>query len=106
MEVYWYYVIFAVVLVIFGITQYKNAKSWLLWAVTEAEAYWGGETGQLKLAYVYDLFVDKFKFLSSVVTFSIFEKLVDSALENMREMLEENMAIQSVVIGGMIDVDY
>ncbi|MFR6482019.1 MAG: hypothetical protein ACLUPD_10785 [Anaerotignum faecicola] len=40
--------------------QREKVKEWLLLAVTEAEKELGSGTGQLKLRYVYDLFLRRF----------------------------------------------
>lgn len=77
--------------------QIANLKEWLLWAVTEAETALGGGTGKLKLRYVYDLFVAKFPWLVRVVSFEVFSSLVDSALDEMRELLEKNAAVKTLV---------
>ena len=42
--------------------QLEIVKEWLLLAVVEAEKKLGGGTGQIKLRYVYDMFIEKFKF--------------------------------------------
>ena len=55
--------------------QLEVVREWLLLAVIEAEKALGSGTGQVKLRYVYDLFIDKFKFLSLVVTFNQFSEL-------------------------------
>ena len=44
-------------------SQIAKIKEWLLYAVTEAEKELGSGTGQLKLRYVYDMFVAKFPYL-------------------------------------------
>lgn len=72
-------------------------KEWLLWAVVQAEADLGGGTGQLKLRYVYDLFVTQFPWAAKVVSFELFSSMVDEALDRMREMLETNPAIAALV---------
>ncbi len=73
--------------------QLTKVREWLLLAVTKAEAKLGGGTGKLKLRYVYDMFVGKFSWLAKVITFEQFSKLVDDALEEMRELLKNNEAI-------------
>ncbi|CDC08779.1 uncharacterized protein BN649_01140 [Clostridium sp. CAG:413] len=80
---------------VFGI---DKVKSWLLWAVTQAEAQFGEKTGKLKLAYVYDIFVGKFPKLQAVIPFAVFAKLVDAALESMKSMLN-NANIAAIVRG-------
>lgn len=81
--------------------QLAKVKEWLLWAVTEAEAALGGGTGQLKLRYVYDMFVEKFPWLVKVISFELFSGLVDDALDDMREMLEKNAAVKALVEEGV-----
>ena len=97
----WYYVVFCVLAVcvcVYGCMTGK-AKEWLKWAVCYAEEELGGGTGQLKLRMVYDMFIEKFPALASVLPFSIFSKWVDLALEWMREQLDKNEAIRLMIEG-------
>lgn len=70
---------------------------WLLLAVIKAEKELGDGTGQLKLRFVYDLFIDKFKFIAMFISFSQFSKLVDQALDIMRNMIDNNKQIKDYV---------
>lgn len=79
--------------------QLAKVKEWLLWAVTEAEKDLGGGTGKLKLRQVYDLFVQRFPWLAKAVSFELFSSLVDEALKEMREMLDNNQAVKAFVEG-------
>ena len=79
--------------------QLAKVKEWLLFAVTEAEKELGGGTGQIKLRYVYDMFVTKFPWLVKVISFEAFSGLVDEALANMRELLQKNTAVAALVEG-------
>ena len=79
--------------------QLAKVREWLLWAVTEAEKELGGGTGKLKLRQVYDLFVTRFPWLAKVVSFELFSDMVDDALDEMREMLKNNKAVQQLVSG-------
>ncbi len=79
--------------------QVQKVKEWLLLAVTQAEKELGGGTGQLKLRYVYDLFLTKFPWLAKVISFGQFSLYVDEALEKMKEMLKSNVAVQNLVEG-------
>ena len=79
--------------------QLQSVKEWMLWAVTKAEKELGSGTGKLKLRYVYDMFVTKFPWLEGVISFEMVSMMVDDALEEMREMLETNKAVQEVVNG-------
>ena len=72
-------------------------KNWLVWAVSEAEAVLGSKTGQLKLRYVYDLAVVRFPIMAKVIPFAIFSKLVDAALDVMRDMIENNTSIAEAI---------
>lgn len=77
--------------------QLNKVREWLLYAVTMAEQELGGGTGQIKLRYVYDMFVTRFTWLAKVITFKMFSMMVDEALEKMRAMLESNPAVQELV---------
>lgn len=111
----WYIFVAAIaVLVAIGITVYRffglptdkqllKVREWLLYAVTKAEKDLGGGTGKLKLRQVYDMFLTKFSWLAKVVSFELFSKIVDDALEEMRDMLEKNTAIKALVEGGGTD---
>lgn len=97
----WYYIVFvvlAVCVVAYGISAGK-VKEWLKFAVCYAEEQLGSGTGQLKLHMVYDMFVEKFPTLASVLPFSIFSKWVDLALEWMREQLDKNENIRLTIMG-------
>ena len=91
--------VLAVVLIV-GIVLAANVsafRNWLVYAVTEAEAKFGGKTGKLKLRYVYDLAVEAFPALVKALPFSFFSWAVDSALLIMRGMLEDNKQIADIV---------
>lgn len=77
--------------------QIEIISEWLLLAVIKAEKELGDGTGQIKLRFVYDLFIDKFKFASMLITFSQFSNLVDKALITMRIMLSDNKQIKDYV---------
>ena len=97
----WYdivFIILAVLVVAYAITQNK-AKEWLKWAVLVAEQELGSGTGQAKLHMVYDMFVEKFPALASVLPFNIFSKWVDLALEWMRDQLSKNENIKMLIEG-------
>lgn len=77
--------------------QIEKLKEWLLYACTMAEKELGGGTGQLKLRYVYDMFVEKFSFLKLIISFEEFSGMVDETLVKMREMLEKNPNVAILV---------
>lgn len=78
-------------------SQIAKLKEWLLYAVTEAEKELGSGTGQLKLRYVYDMFVTKFPYLVKFVSFEMFSKLVDEVLIKFKEIFNQNKAIKQYV---------
>lgn len=78
-------------------SQVTKVKEWLLWVTTEAEKALGEGTGQLKLRYVYDRFLEKFPDLAMIVSFDIFSKWVDEALERMKHLLSTNKAVKEYV---------
>lgn len=89
-------VILAAVLIGGGI--YVNGfKNWLVWAVSEAEATFGSKTGKLKLRYAYELAVERFPGVAKFIPFTLFSKLVDSALFIMRDMIENNKDIADAI---------
>lgn len=72
-------------------------KNWLVWAVSEAEAVFGSKTGKLKIRYVYDMAVERFPMIAKFIPFALFSKLVDSALDVMRDMIENNKNIADAI---------
>lgn len=77
--------------------QISKIKEWLLYAVMEAEKELGGGTGQLKLKFVYDMFITRFPALSTMISFTTFNKLVEEVLEEFKEILETNESIKEYV---------
>ena len=57
--------------------QLKKVREWLLYAVTKAEKELGGGTGQIKLRYVYDMFVARLTWLAQGIFFEMFSMMVD-----------------------------
>ena len=89
-------VILAAVLIVGGI--YVNGfQNWLVWAVSEAEAMFGSNTGKLKLRYAYNLAIQNFPRLAKLIPFSVFSWMVDQALKVMREMIEKNKSIAEAI---------
>ena len=88
----------AVILVVGGI-YVMGFKGWLVWAVTEAEKTFGSGTGQLKLRYAYDWAIKRYPIFAKLIPFSVFEWMVDNALETMREMIKKNGKIAGVIGG-------
>lgn len=76
--------------------QLKQVQEWLLYAVAKAEEVLGSGTGQLKLRYVYDMFVSKFPAIAVFISFETFTKMVDKALDEFKELLQTNPAINDL----------
>lgn len=88
--------ILAVIIIAGGI--YVNGfKNWLVWAVSEAETVFGSNTGKLKLRYAYELAVERFPMIAKIIPFALFSKMVDSALDIMRDMIENNKSIADAI---------
>lgn len=79
--------------------QESKVKEWLLFAVVEAEKHLGSGTGKIKLRFVYDMFVSKFKYLSLVISFEQFSLLVDEALEEMKNIAKNNTSVSNYIKG-------
>lgn len=79
--------------------QIKSLKEWLLYAISVAEKKFGSGTGELKLRYVYDLFLKAFPALTDYISFENFSKLVDDSLDELEKLLENNSVINELVTG-------
>lgn len=77
--------------------QIEIILEWLLLAVIKAEKELGSGTGQIKLRFVYDLFIDKFKVVSYFISFSQFSILVDQALDIMKDMVSNNKKVEEYI---------
>lgn len=80
-------------------TKIADVKQWLKYAVTEAEKKLQTGTGQLKLRFVYDMFLDRFPELKKYITFDVFSKWVDEALEWLNVQLDSNKSLRNYVYG-------
>ena len=78
-------------------SQKNKVKKWLLYAVALAEKKLGSGTGQLKLRYVYDMFLSKFPFLIKVISFETFSLWVDEALFEFEQILQTNEKINEYI---------
>lgn len=80
--------------------QLAKVKEWLLFAVIETEKQYQGGTGALKLRAAYNQFCQVFPSLVPLISFDLFAKMVDEALEQMKHLLETNLNIASYVEDG------
>lgn len=85
--------------------QLKKVQQWLIWAVAKAEEALGSGTGQLKLRYVYDMFITKFPVIAKFVTYDEFKAMTEKALEEFKEMLENNKQIKQIYDWETIDAE-
>ena len=76
--------------------QLHCVKEWLINAVAEVENIYGSNTGQLKLRAVYDLFLSRFPWLASLITFEKFSSMVDGALEDLSEILQGKVTEENI----------
>lgn len=77
--------------------QVAKIKEWLLFAVVDAEREFGSGTGQIKLRYVYDMFINRFSWVAKVLPFPTFSAFVDEALKKMEAMLQDNANLQQYI---------
>ena len=75
----------------------SRVKMWLRYAVTKAEKYMGSSTGQIKLLWVYNQFVQRFPLLGRIIPFKKFSGWVDSALDWLAEQVDQNDAIKKYI---------
>ena len=70
--------------------QLEQIRKWLLIAVIKCEASLGSKTGRLKLSMCYDMFIKSMPALAAIVPFDTFTRLVDEALDEMKEILADH----------------
>lgn len=77
--------------------QTAKIKEWLLFAVVDAERELGSGTGQIKLRYVYDMFIARFGWVAKILPFPTFSAFVDEALDKMKELLADNDKLKAYI---------
>lgn len=121
---YWYLIVAAIAIIALvsikvyvflktpGKEQLNKIQEWLVWAVAQAEKELGSGTGQMKIKYVYDLFITKFPAVAIFVPYDTFSNMVEKALDEFKEMIASNQriseefdAIPDVIEGGDGDID-
>ena len=83
-----------------GNEQLEQVKQWLIYAVAKAEAELGSGTGQIKLRYVYNMFIAKFPAIALFISFETFAEMVNKALEELEGLIAENSNIKDLIIKG------
>lgn len=86
--------------------QIENIKEWLKYACFEAEMALGSGTGQLKLRMVYNLAIKNFSFLSKIISFEVFSRWVDEALEWVNKQLDSNPNVKNLLNGGDVKNEF
>ncbi len=79
--------------------QIDQIRQWLIYAVAKAEKELGSGTGQIKLRYVYNMFIAKFPGIALFFTFEEFSSLVDEALQELQELMSKNSNIETFIVG-------
>lgn len=112
---YWYFILLVIVMTVIFFwrcirflkkptqEQMQSVREWLLYAVTVAEKALGSGTGKLKLRYVYNMFIEKFSYLAKIITFDTFSNLVDMALDDLEEMINNIPAVSEYVTGNTLE---
>ena len=102
---YWYLIVVAIAIIavvsiktyIFlkkpGKDQLNKIQEWLVWAVAQAEKELGSGTGQMKIKYVYNLFITKFPSIAIFVPYSLFSSMVEKALDEFKDLISNNQRI-------------
>ena len=80
--------------------QMRQVQEWLLYAVAKAEAMLGSGTGELKLRYVYDMFLVKFPVIAIFISFDDFSIMVEKALQKFEELIQTNDKIKALYAEG------
>ena len=78
----------------------RQVQEWLLYAVAKAEAMLGSGTGELKLRYVYDMFLVKFPVIAIFISFDDFSIMVEKALQKFEELIQTNDKIKALYAEG------
>ncbi len=76
--------------------QMRQVQEWLLYAVAKAEEILGSGTGELKLRYVYDMFLVKFPVIAIFISFDDFSIMVEKALQKFEELIQTNDKIKAL----------
>lgn len=74
-------------------------KEWLKYAVAIAERELGGGTGQLKLHMVYNMAIERFVFIESLLPFETFCAWVDEALIWLNNQIRTNDKAAAYITG-------
>lgn len=78
-------------------SQIVKVSEWCVWIVTQAEIELGSGTGKLKMRWVYDKFLVTFPWLAKVITFDMFQSIVEQALEEAKLIWRTNENVKKLM---------
>lgn len=76
----------------------ETIKQWAVYACALAEAHLGSGTGQMKMRETYDMFLQRFPSLATVITYEKYKEIAEKALLEFKQMLSTNPNIQAMII--------
>ena len=76
----------------------ETIKQWAIYACALAEAHLGSGTGQMKMRETYDMFLQRFPSLATVITYEKYKEIAEKALLEFKQMLSTNPNIQEMII--------
>jgi LPS O-antigen subunit length determinant protein (WzzB/FepE family) len=76
----------------------ETIKQWAVYACAMAEAHLGSGTGQMKMRETYDMFLQRFPSLATVITYEKYKEIAEKALLEFKQMLSTNPSIQEMII--------
>lgn len=76
--------------------QLNKVQQWLVFAVAKAEEVLGSGTGQMKLKYVYDMFITKFPAIAIFISYEKFVEMTEDALTEFKELIANNKQIRKI----------
>lgn len=76
----------------------ETIKQWAVYACAMAEAHLGSGTGQMKMRETYDMFLQRFPSLATVITYEKYKEIAEKALLEFKQMLSTNPNIQEMII--------
>lgn len=79
--------------------QVEITKKWLIYTIAKAEETLGSNTGELKLAKVYNEFVSEVPQAAQVISYEEFAELVKVVLKEFENIIENSESIADIITG-------
>lgn len=92
-------IILVAVLVAIFLLQFKSLREFLLWAVAQAEIALGSKTGDLKLAYAYNLAIKRFPIIAKLIPYTVFKSMVKKALARLEYIMSNSKESRDIING-------